>query len=1226
MLALAVSYISSGVVAAAFADGFIGSGLAYFELVNFAAVSAAGTTYYYSDCTGTVPLHSTGCFANADLSNGACATAGDVTNPYCPDPDGDGKIDFIAAAFDQNPYAAGHNAIDAQPDSTIIMCADDAVNQIACGGTLATIRPSTMTTAYNSQNAWFCPKVSGTGAQPITISNKSGAQIVLDGDTDASGTITAADTIHMMTNVCAATSNIRWNGSDVGGQKGIKLIHWSGRTFALDAQAAGGGPNGYIINGIEWTAASAYGAWTTTNSETWVANGCTGSGTAGNSIFAKISGLANSTFISQNNYVHHSCSWVDRIHNNSGGSITLQNNVYNTVYEGLQSLDDYDAGGANPSSFVIQNNTYTNVGGGVLVKKGSANVTVTNNTFLCDGTQKLEGNGSCGAQISIHDDSGTPVPPASIYNVEVKGNSITCVGTLPASASFAGSCAANPGKCGWCEPPLIVSVHCHASDGCTDPNISVHDNYIDGARHWQGNYCYHSGICMNYHDTANGTLLVYNNIIKNAEIGVALRASNVILRDNIIMDSGTGGLGLSALQHGSIMFVGGQEPVADPNTNPANSNANQVYNNFVIRGGPGIYFGGGGGFGEDNDVIYNNTIYSPGGPGLGMWNGTVVNGMLFRNNMIWTAAPIPLISWGMAAAGGSVFEYNNVKSGLASADLTLAQIFGTNYSCSTLLTFGSNWCSNAVFVNAAGNDFHLRPTSAGINLGTSIGMPVGRTRDINNTIAALHGLPDYADNEIQIFSFWDIGADEYNNDLSPPTQPGSLSATAISSFQINLAWGASTDDWAVNGYEIWRSTTSGGPYTFVKSTAALPTAASDSPLNASTTYFYVVRAYDPSGNYSIYSNEASATTLAANSPPVANAGPDKSTPGGVAVTLNGSGTDSDGTIASYAWTVSPSSGCALSGAATANLTMTCTITGTYTATLTVTDNLGATATDSALVTVSNSPPVANAGPDQNVATGVAAILNGSGTDSDGTIASYAWTVSPSSGCTLSGAATANLTMTCTTHGTYTATLTVTDNLGATDTDSALVTVSNSPPVANAGPDQSVAGGFAVTLNGSGTDSDGTIASYAWTVSPSSGCALSGAATANLTMTCTSGGTYTATLTVTDNLGGVGSDTAQVTVTATNISPIANAGPEGSGQPGSTIVLSGSGFDLDGMIVSYQWFVSPSSGCTISGQSTPSLTISCLISRIYTATLTVTDNSGASSTDTTLVTFSNSCIP
>ncbi len=93
-------------------------------------------------------------------------------------------------------------------------------------------------------------------------------------------------------------------------------------------------------------------------------------------------------------------------------------------------------------------------------------------------------------------------------------------------------------------------------------------------------------------------------------------------------------------------------------------------------------------------------------------------------------------------------------------------------------------------------------------------------------------------------------------DTTPPSIPTNLSATAVLSTQINLAWTASTDNKGVVGYRVFRNgvQTSGTPTT---------NSYSDTGLTASTAYTYTVQAVDAAGNVSAQSAPASATTLPA---------------------------------------------------------------------------------------------------------------------------------------------------------------------------------------------------------------------------------------------------------------------------------------------------------------------------------------------------------------------------
>jgi len=91
-------------------------------------------------------------------------------------------------------------------------------------------------------------------------------------------------------------------------------------------------------------------------------------------------------------------------------------------------------------------------------------------------------------------------------------------------------------------------------------------------------------------------------------------------------------------------------------------------------------------------------------------------------------------------------------------------------------------------------------------------------------------------------------------DTIAPTPPTSLTATAASSSQIDLSWGASTDNEGVAGYAIYRGVT--------KIATVTATSYSDTGLSSGTLYSYTVKALDGALNYSAASNTASATTQA----------------------------------------------------------------------------------------------------------------------------------------------------------------------------------------------------------------------------------------------------------------------------------------------------------------------------------------------------------------------------
>jgi alpha-tubulin suppressor-like RCC1 family protein/chitodextrinase len=100
-------------------------------------------------------------------------------------------------------------------------------------------------------------------------------------------------------------------------------------------------------------------------------------------------------------------------------------------------------------------------------------------------------------------------------------------------------------------------------------------------------------------------------------------------------------------------------------------------------------------------------------------------------------------------------------------------------------------------------------------------------------------------------------------DTTPPTTPTGLTATAVGTGRIDLAWTASTDNVGVQGYRIYRDGSYVGTIGPVGSTSF-----SDTGLSASTSYTYTVDAIDAAGGASAQSSPATATT----------AGPDTAAP------------------------------------------------------------------------------------------------------------------------------------------------------------------------------------------------------------------------------------------------------------------------------------------------------------------------------------------------------------
>jgi hypothetical protein len=175
------------------------------------------------------------------------------------------------------------------------------------------------------------------------------------------------------------------------------------------------------------------------------------------------------------------------------------------------------------------------------------------------------------------------------------------------------------------------------------------------------------------------------------------------------------------------------------------------------------------------------------------------------------------------------------------------------------------------YLNAVSGKFVRKFNQCGTSVGSlampddqsNVVRPGGNGQDEVRSLIAEYGQPVIAPNG-DVYT-WKRTPDTYsilkwtwqddsNAPVSAPDAPTGLRVTA-STTGILLNWTSPVQDpGCVTGYEIARSTISGGPYTTVATVNAGTATYSDTSASTGTTYYYVARALSGS-NYSTYSSE-----------------------------------------------------------------------------------------------------------------------------------------------------------------------------------------------------------------------------------------------------------------------------------------------------------------------------------------------------------------------------------
>jgi PKD repeat protein len=240
------------------------------------------------------------------------------------------------------------------------------------------------------------------------------------------------------------------------------------------------------------------------------------------------------------------------------------------------------------------------------------------------------------------------------------------------------------------------------------------------------------------------------------------------------------------------------------------------------------------------------------------------------------------------------------------------------------------------------------------------------------------------------------------------------------------------------------------------------------------------------------------------------------------------------------------------------------------------------------------------------------------------------------------------------NGKYMVTITVKDDDGLETLESFEVTVINSPPTVNAGPDRQIDEGELITLESSAFNDLGTADTHTATINwgdgttldlgtvtespfgpPGSTLGADGTISGNHVYA--DNGVYTVTIMVLDDDGAYGSDTFEVTVT--NVAPTIDAGPDRQINEGELITLESSTFNdlgtADTHTASIDWGDGTTSdigivtespfgppGSTLGADGTITGDHVYADNGIYTVLLTIYDDDSDFATDTILVTVNN----
>ena len=173
--------------------------------------------------------------------------------------------------------------------------------------------------------------------------------------------------------------------------------------------------------------------------------------------------------------------------------------------------------------------------------------------------------------------------------------------------------------------------------------------------------------------------------------------------------------------------------------------------------------------------------------------------------------------------------------------------------------------SNPIILSAGSYTMELKPDNAGFTYYTNLNYSGFQHSDIilfNNNNNNDYGFPGTYDWKIvagstcartPVFAVLDPDNPNCAGDTEAPSVPGTITVSNITTNSASVSWGASTDNTAVTGYDVYVNGT--------KLQSVTTNSINLSDLNDNTEYIIKVRAYDEAGNLSEFNTEKSFTTL-----------------------------------------------------------------------------------------------------------------------------------------------------------------------------------------------------------------------------------------------------------------------------------------------------------------------------------------------------------------------------